>query len=131
MITYSVSDFIIRMKNAGLAKRRRLVAPYHKMTKAIAGVLLKEGFLEEVKEKDKNGKKTLEITLRYDKRSPVLTDVTIVSKPSLRVYAESRNILEIQRRGRQTVVLSTSKGIMTGRQAIKDHVGGEVLFKIW
>ena len=136
-MNYPVSDFIIRLKNAGLAKRRRLVAPYYKITKAVALVLTKEGFLEEVKEKSlpkvqgKQGKKILEITLKYEKRIPVLTDVTLISKPSLRRYAEVKDIPEIQKRGRQTIIISTNKGIMTGKQAFKSHVGGEVLFKIW
>ena len=130
-MNYPVSDFIIRLKNAGLARRRRLVAPYYKITKGIAAVLLKEGFLEEIKEKTMDGKKSLEITLKYEKRIPVLTDVTLISKPSLRRYSEVKGIPEIQKRGRHTVILSTNKGIMTGRQAIKNKVGGEVLFKVW
>ena len=131
MINYPVSDFIIRVKNASLAKRRRLVAPYYKITKSIANVLMKEGFLEEVKDKVKDERKVLEITLRYERRSPVLTDVTLISKPSLRKYAEVKRLPEIQRRGKQTLVLSTNQGIMTGREAYKKHIGGEVLFKIW
>ena len=133
-MNYPVSDFIIRLKNASLARRRRLVVPLFRITKAISSVLMKEGFLEEVTQglvQGSKGRKSLEITLKYDKRMPVLTDVSIISKPSLRRYTEVKNISKIQQRGRQTVILSTNKGIMTGKEAYKKHLGGEVLFKIW
>lgn len=126
-MNYSVADFIIRVKNASLAKRKRLVVPKHKLVKAIAQVLAREGFLEDVKEKTQ----ALEITLKYEKRSPVLTDVSLISKPSLRRYVDAKAIPQIQKRGRQTIILSTNKGIMTGKDAYKKHIGGEVLFKIW
>lgn len=130
-MNYPVSDFIIRLKNAALAKRRRVSVPYFKVVAAIAAVLRKEGFLEEAKDKTNAGKKTLEIILKYEKRVPVLTDVALVSKPSLRRYAEAKDIPEIQKRGRHTIIISTNKGIMTGKDALKKNIGGEVLFRIW
>lgn len=124
-------DFIIRLKNAALARRRKVLVLSSNINKKIGQVLVKEGFLESIKEKEVSGKKVLEAEIRYEKRKPVLTDVNIVSKPSLRVYTPLSKILEIQKRGRYTIILSTNEGIMTGKKAIKEGVGGEVLFKIW
>lgn len=124
-------DFIIRLKNAALAKRRKVLVPLSNINKKIGQVLVKEGFLESIKETEASGKKVLEAEIRYEKRKPVLTDVNIVSKPSLRVHTPLSKILEIQKRGRYTVILSTNKGIMSSREALKKGVGGEVLFKIW
>src|SRR3989344_567390 len=130
-MNHKVSDFIIRLKNATLARRRKVLVPYCNINKKLIQVLVKEGYLESVNEKDTNGNKVLEVEIKYDRRYPVLTDVAIVSKPSLRIYAPVSKIPNIQRRGRHTVILSTSKGIMSGRKDLKEGVGGEVLFKIW
>ena len=130
-MNHTVSDFIIRIKNAALARRREILAPYTRITREIAKVLEKEGFLEEVKEQTVDKKKMLNIIIRYRNRIPVLTDVKIISKPSIRVYTPSKNIVQNQRKGMFTLVLSTNKGILTGHEAEKKNLGGEVLFKIW
>lgn len=127
-----VLDFIIRIKNACLAKRRRLVAPYSKMNKTIGTLLVKEHFLEEVQEENEKGKKTLVIKIKQEKRIPAIDGVLIVSKPSLSVHIKAKNIQNEQRKeGRGIAVFSTSQGIMTGTQAYKKGIGGEFLFKIW
>jgi len=128
---YKVSDFVIRIKNASLAKRKKLFVPYCNINKKVGQVLVKEGFLESIKEAEASNKKVLETVIKYERRNPVLTDVLIVAKPSLHVYTKLSGIPEIQRRGRYTVIISTSKGIMTGKEAYKKGLGGEVLFKIW
>jgi small subunit ribosomal protein S8 len=126
-----VSDFVIRIKNASLAKRKKILAPYCNINKKVGQVLIKEGFLESIKEVVVDNKKVLEAVIKYERRTPVLTDVLIIARPSLHVYTKLLGIPEIQRRGRYTVIISTSKGIMTGREAYKKGLGGEVLFKIW
>ena len=126
-----VSDFVIRIKNASLAKRKKLFVPYCNINKKVGQVLVKEGFLESIKEAEIANKKFLEAVIKYERRSPVLTDVLIIARPSLHVYTKLSGIPEIQRRGRYTVIISTSKGIMTGKEAYKKGLGGEVLFKIW
>lgn len=126
-----VLDFVIRIKNASLAKRRKLFVPYCNINKKVGQVLVKEGFLESIKETEVSHKKVLEAVIKYEKRNPVLTDIAIISKPSLHIYTRFSGIPEIQRRGRNTVVVSTSKGIMSGKEAYKKGLGGEVLFKIW
>ena len=99
--------------------------------KNIGKVLVKEGFLESIKEETTDGKKSLTAVIRYESRIPVLTDVDIISKPSLRVYLPAKRILEIGKRGRKRVVVSTSQGVMTAMDANKKGLGGEILFAIW
>ena len=69
--------------------------------------------------------------IEYEKRNPVLSDVKVVSKPSLRIYKTSNTISEIEIRGRHKVILTTSQGVMSGYEARKKGIGGEVLFEIW
>lgn len=133
-MNYKVSDLIIRIKNASLAKRKTVVVPYSKIAKEISSVLLKENFLQDVKEdmgEKKDKKKVLVLRMHYEKRRPVFTDVLIVSKPSLRVYEKAKNISRRERKGKHLTILSTSKGILTGEEAQKKGVGGELLFEIW
>jgi small subunit ribosomal protein S8 len=105
--------------------------PYSNINKAIGKVLVKEGFVSEIKDADNDGKKELNVALRYVRRKPVVSDVTIISKPSLRVYVTAHDLAMIQRKDAMTSIISTSQGIMTGKEAIKKGVGGELLFKIW
>jgi small subunit ribosomal protein S8 len=129
-MNYTIGDFIIQLKNAALARKKELVMPYANIKKAIAKVLIKAGFVETVREETIDGRKMLVISLRYARRKPALTDVILVSKPSLRVYIEAKEIGRKQ--GRNAVaILSTNIGILTGKEAIKKGVGGELLFKIW
>ncbi len=130
-MNHVVSDFIIRVKNASLANRKEISVPYARINKEIANVLVKEGFLEDVKEQGTPNKKSLVVKIKYENRVPVLTGVEIISKPSLRTYITSKNIADLQKRGMYIVILSTSKGIMTGNEAFKKRIGGEILFKIW
>lgn len=129
-MNYQVADFVIRLKNAALAKRRKVLIPNSRMNKSLGRILVKENFLKEIKEEVKEGKKALVAELRFEKRIPVFTDVLIVSKPSLRIYTRAKNISKIKKGG-GLAILSTSKGTMTDVEAKKKGLGGEVLFKIW
>ena len=128
---YSVADFVIRLKNAARARRRDVVLPYSKLNKAIGQVLVKQGILSSLKEESKEGKKNLHATIHFDKRLAVFTDVKVISKPSLRVYAGATDKVGLVGRGLGTMVVSTNQGVMTGKEAVKKGIGGEVLFKIW
>jgi small subunit ribosomal protein S8 len=130
-MNHSVSDFIIRIKNASLARRKEVILPFSNMNLAIGKVLKKEGFLEDIKEASDGNRKILTATIAYDKRIPILSDVIIVSKPSLRIYKPSKSISGVERRGKHKVVLSTSQGVMSGYDAKKKGIGGEILFEIW
>ena len=131
MINHTVSDFVIRIKNAARARRKEIPAPYNRISKEIAKVLVRKGFLEGVSEKIVNDRKMLTIKIKYNNRIPVVTDTKIISKPSARIYSGSKNLIQNQRKGMYTTVLSTNKGIMTGDEAQKKNLGGEVLFRIW
>lgn len=128
---YLVADFIIRLKNAALARRRDVVLPYSKLNKAIGQVLVKNRILKDLKEESKEGKKQLQATIIFEKRLATFTDVNIISKPSLRVYAEATDKVGLVGRGLGITIVSTNQGVMTGKEAVKKGVGGEVLFKIW
>ena len=130
-MNYQIADFIIRIKNASMSRRKKVIMPYAKVIKEIGSVLVNAGFLESIKEEKVKEKKVLEVSIKYDKRIPVVSDVGIISKPSLRVYANAKDIPGIQKKGMTAIVISTSKGIMLGRDAYKKGIGGEVLFRIW
>jgi len=130
-MNYLIADFIIRIKNAAQANRKLVVLPYSKLNKEVGKVLVKNGFLEDIKETESEGKKALSATVKYYKRIPILTGVEIISKPPLRVYGPIEDILKIERKGNKTVVISTSQGIMVGKEAKKKRIGGEILFAIW
>lgn len=130
-MNYLIGNFLISIKNASLARRRDIVLPFSNVTKEIGKVLVKEGFLSEVKEDTDNGKRILRAGIRYENRKPVVTDIKLVSKPSLRAYKTTKEIAHTLTREAMTLVLSTSMGVMTGKEALKKKIGGEVLFKIW
>ena len=129
-MNYTIGDFVIQLKNAALSRKKELITPYANIKNAIAKVLIKSGFLDSVKQETVDGRKMLIVSLRYSRRKPALTDVILISKPSLRIYIESKDISKKQ--GRNAVaILSTNQGILTGKEAVKKQVGGELLFKIW
>lgn len=127
---YHVADFIIRIKNASAARRKEVIMPYSKISKSIAKLLVKEGFLADVKEVEKEGKKAIQVGIRYVRRKPVVSTVTIISKPSLRMYFDTTGLKGQNRKDATTLIVSTSKGIMTAKEALKENIGGELLFKI-
>lgn len=130
-MSYQVADFIIRIKNAYAARRKEVVIPFSNISVAIGKTLVKNGFLAEVKKEEVDGKKQIRAILRYSRRKPVVTEVDIVSKPSLRVYVSARENNLRTGRDAMTAILSTSEGIMTGKEAQKKGIGGELLFRVW
>lgn len=129
-MNYTIGDFIIQLKNASLARKKEVVTPYANIKSAVAKVLIKEGFVDNIKTEEIEGRKMLIVALRYSRRKPTLTDVILVSKPSLRVYIEAKEIGKKQG-SNETAILSTNIGILTGKDAMKKKVGGELLFKIY
>lgn len=127
---YHIADFVIRLKNAAKARRKKVLAQNSNINKAIAKLLKTYGFLDDVKEETVNGKKMISVAIRYEQRNPVITDVKVVSKPSLRVYITAKAVKEY-RKGLAVTVISTNQGIMTSTDAQKKGIGGEVLFRIW
>lgn len=128
---YHVADFIIRIKNAYSARRREVIMPYSNICFAVGKTLVKNQFLSEIKIEEVDGRRQIKAILRYARRKPVVTEVDIVSKPSLRVYVSAKENQMRGMRDAMTAILSTSEGIMTGKEARKKGIGGELLFKVW
>jgi small subunit ribosomal protein S8 len=131
MVNHTVSDLITRIKNAALAKRKEIFVPYSRISKEIAKVLAREGFLGDVSEEKVEDRRMLKITIKYNNRLPIITGAKVLSKPSARMYSGFSKLVQNQRKGMYTIILSTSKGIMTGDEAQKKKIGGEALFRIW
>lgn len=122
---------IIIIKNAQLAGLPVATVPYSKLKDAIAMCLKKEGYVSEISKKVKKGYPVLEIGLIYNnEKKPKITEVERISKQSKRVYFQMKDIHTV-RNGTGLLVLSTPKGILSGKEARKEQVGGEALFKMW
>ncbi len=131
MVTDPVSDLIVRIKNANDAGKESLTISYSKMKEAISEVLAKQGFVKNVTApKGKKVQKTLEIGLVYQDGKGKVQGVERISKLSKRVYQGVKDIKPV-RNGFGYLILSTPKGILTDKEAKKEKVGGEALFKIW
>lgn len=128
MVSDPVGDLIIRIKNGYLARKREIIVPASKFKGEILDLLVKEGFIEDYKI-EKN-KREFTVNLKYKQRKPSLTGVRRVSKPGVRIYV-SRQKIPYVLGGHGIAVLSTSKGIMSGREAKEKKIGGELLFEIW
>jgi len=126
----SISNMIIMLKNASLANKESVAVPASKLKNAIAECLKKEGYVGDISKKVKKGQPLLEIKLVYTDKKPRITEVERVSKQSRRVYFGMKDIHTV-RSGSGLLVLSTPKGIMSGKEARKEQVGGEALFRIW
>ena len=118
------------MKNASLAGKETVSFPYSKMKNAIAECLKKEGFVSELSKKVKKGFPVLEITLIYKDGKPKIVEVERISKQSRRIYFGMNDIHSVKN-GAGVLVLSTPKGILSGKEARKEQVGGEALFRMW
>ncbi len=130
MITDPVSDLIIQLKNAGEAGKDTVVFPYSKFRLAILETLHKEGYIKTITKKGKKVTKLLEVELLNVEGQSKIKGVQQISKLSKRVYQGTTDIRQVKY-GHGAVILSTPKGILSGKDARKEKVGGEVLFKIW
>ncbi|MEK7572767.1 MAG: 30S ribosomal protein S8 [Patescibacteria group bacterium] len=126
----SISNMIITIKNGSLAGKQSVFLPYSKIKNAIALCLKKEGYVFEVSKKVKNGENLLEVGLIYTNNKPKIQEVVRISKQSRRVYFGMKDIHSVKS-GSGLLVLSTPKGILSGKEARKEQVGGEALFKLW
>ncbi|MCK5285908.1 MAG: 30S ribosomal protein S8 [Candidatus Pacebacteria bacterium] len=126
-----ISELIIGIKNAGKAQKETVQLPYSNFKANIAEVLKTEGFVDSVLKIGKAPKRILEIGILYkSKNTPKIKDVERVSKLSKRIYLGNDDIKKVKN-GFGKLIVSTSKGVMTGEQAKKEGLGGEPLFKIW
>ncbi len=126
----SISNMIIIMKNGSLAGKESVLVPYSKMKQAILECLKKEGYVGSVSKKTKKEQPVLEVELIYAEKKPKISEVERISKQSRRVYYGIKDIHTV-RSGSGLLVLSTPKGILSGKEARKEQVGGEALFRLW
>ena len=130
-ITDTIADLLTRIRNANSAKHETGDIPASNMKKSIVQILLDEGYIKSftVIEDGKQG--VLRVTLKYGEgKVPAITGLRRVSKPGLRIYSNVEDMPKVLK-GLGTAIVSTSKGVMTDRQARKENVGGEVLAFVW
>ncbi|BCX11902.1 MAG: 30S ribosomal protein S8 [Thermosynechococcus sp. Uc] len=128
----TIGDMLTRIRNANLARHQTTTIPATRMTRSIAQVLKAEGFIRDFEEQGEGVKRHLVVSLKYrgKQRQPIITALKRVSKPGLRVYANSRELPRVLG-GIGIAIISTSSGIMTDREARKQGIGGEVLCYVW
>ena len=130
-ITDPIADMLTRIRNANAAKHATVDIPASKMKKAIAEILLAEGYIKAFQLIEDGTQGVIRITLKYNPgKEKVITGLRRVSKPGLRVYAGAEELPQVLR-GLGIAIVSTSKGVMTDKAARAAHVGGEVLAFVW
>lgn len=131
VITDPIADLLTRIRNANTANHQTCDVPASKMKKAVAQILLDEGFINGLEEIKDGPQGTLRITLKYGpEKEKVITGLRRISRPGLRVYTSKTEIPRVLG-GLGLVIMSTSKGIMSGKRAKREGFGGEVLAYVW
>lgn len=129
--TDTISDMLTRIRNACLVGHPKTKVPTTKMTLSIAKVLKQEGFIEDFVQEGEGIKKHLIISLKYNRnRQPIIKKLKRISKPGLRVYSNRKELPKVLG-GIGIAIVSTSRGIMTDREARRQGIGGEVLCHVW
>lgn len=134
-MTSPISDMLIRIKNAQAVGKEQVLIPFSRIKFKIAAILQENGFVKEIerkKKKIKNGNEHeyLDISLKYEDNLPGISGINIISKPSRHMYIKSSEIRPV-RSGYGISIISTSKGVMSSKEARKSNLGGEVMFEIW
>jgi len=131
MMTDPIADMLTRLRNAALARHDRCEMPHSKLKQHLAEVLKGEGYVDDVRTSDGEGAKVLTVVLRYGRdRQPAIDGLHRVSSPGRRVYVRHDRIGKVCS-GMGVSILSTSRGVMTDREARKQKVGGELLCEVW
>ena len=129
--TDPIADMLTRIRNANSGKHKTVDVPTSKMKLAIADILFKEGYIRSYEELSNDVQGTIRIVLKYDEKgNRVIAGIKRISKPGLRVYASKEDLPEVLN-GLGIAIVSTSKGIMTDKEARKAGLGGEVLAYVW
>jgi small subunit ribosomal protein S8 len=131
MMTDPIADMLTRIRNASLARHDRADMPHSRLKEHVAGVMKAEGYLDDVRVSEGEEQRTLTVVLRYGRdKQAVIDGVKRVSTPGRRVYVRHDRIQKVCS-GMGISILSTSRGVMTDREARKQRVGGELLCEIW
>ena len=129
--TDPIADMLTRIRNANSSKHKTVDVPASKMKLGIAEILFKEGYIKSFEEIKDDNQGIIRITLKYDEnRNSVISGLRRVSKPGLRIYSSCEDMPKVMK-GLGIAIVSTSKGIMTDKEARKESLGGEVLAYIW
>ena len=130
-ITDPIADLLTRIRNASQARHATVDVPASNMKKAIAQILVEEGYVKSYTVAEDNKQGVITITLKYTETgAPVITGLRRVSKPGLRIYTSCEDMPKVMK-GIGTAIVSTPKGVMTDKKARKEYVGGEVLAFVW
>lgn len=130
-ITDTIADMLTRIRNANSARHESVDIPASNVKKAIAQILLDEGYIKSFSVIDDNKQGTIRIVLKYgENKAQAITGLRRVSKPGLRIYTDVADMPRVLK-GLGIAILSTSKGIMTDKQARRENIGGEVLAFVW
>jgi small subunit ribosomal protein S8 len=133
-MTDPVSDFLTRLRNAAAAQHHDVDIPYSRMKRELARILTEQGYIEAFEQIEPSAGSPggqLRVTLKYtSERAPVITGLERVSRPGRRTYVDHAHIPRVQG-GMGTAIISTSQGVMTGHDARREGIGGEVVAKVW
>jgi len=130
-ITDAIADMLTRIRNANSAKHETVLVPASNMKRAIAKILVDEGYVKNFSVIDDGKQGQIKITLKYGEgKKGVIQGLRRVSKPGLRIYTNCEDMPKVMK-GLGVAIMSTSKGVMTDRQARQENVGGEILAFIW
>ena len=129
-ITDAIADMLTRIRNAGSAGHATVDIPQSNLKKSIAKILLDEGYIESYELVEGNTQGIIRVTLKYSGKKHVISGIQRISKPGLRTYADKASLPRVLN-GLGIAIISTSKGVMTDKEARKLGVGGEVLAYIW
>lgn len=131
LVNDPIADMLTRIRNAQVARHDSVTIPASNMKKAIAKILLDEGYVKSVENVVEDDRAAIKVTLKYlDKKQPVIQGLRRISKPGLRVYAACEDLPKVLG-GLGIAIVSTNRGIMTDRAARRENVGGEVLCYVW
>lgn len=129
-MTDPITDMLNRIRNAQTVLHPTVSIPFSNLKYEIAKILEKEGFVGNVEKKGKKVKKNIEITLKYDQKKPAISGLKRISKPGQRIYFSWKKIKPVKS-GYGIAIISTSKGLMTNKEARKKKLGGEIIAEIW
>lgn len=130
MVNDPIGDLLTQIKNAAMAHKKSVDLPYSKMKMALSKILVDEGYLLSAKQEGQIPKARLLLELSYKDKEPVLTDLKRISRPGMRLYSGASRIPLVVG-GMGIAIISTPKGLMTGKTAREQRVGGELLCEIW
>ena len=128
--TDQIADLLTRIRNAISANKNEILVPTSKLKEAIVQILVKNGYLASYKVEEAKPRGMLHVVINEPGSLAKINEITKVSKPGRRVYSSAVE-LPVVKSGRGTVIVSTSKGLMTGREAKKNGLGGEILVRVW